>query len=89
MAVKLLNKYLSQNTPNIFVYRVTLIHHHSPAHTLSYTLVYKSSIPKLVFGVNSLLNHGLSGELAHCQAMLTGTSLWDVRGEPAMGSVMD
>lgn len=28
-------------------------------------------------------------QVAHCQAMVTGISLWDVRIEPAMGSVMD
>lgn len=42
------------------------------------------------FGVNSPLNHDFPGDVAHCQATLTGsTSLWDVRGEPAICSIMD
>lgn len=42
------------------------------------------------FGVNSPLNRDHPGDVAHCQATLTGsTSLWDVRGEPAICSIMD
>lgn len=88
MAVKLLKNYPSQNIP-MFVYRVALIHPPFSHTYFLYTLVYKSSIPTLVFGVNSPLHHDLTGELAHCKAMLSGSSLWDVRGEPAMCSVTD
>lgn len=82
MAVKLLKK-----DPNVFVYRVALILplFSSTLH-ISSPLVYKSIIPTLFFGVPPPLNHDLSGRAG---TLVTGTSLWDVSGEPAMGSVMD
>lgn len=84
MAVKRPNKYLPQDTPQIFVYMVALILPRSA------TLVYKPSIPTLTF-LEWIHYRTLElwGELAHCQARRTCTSLWDVRGEPAMGSIVD
>lgn len=68
MAVKLLNNFPSQNTPNIFVYRVALILPRSSTRTFLYTLVYKSSIPTLTHFLEWLhhwtMTFGWAGKLS-------------------------
>lgn len=84
MAVKLPNNYPFQDTPQFFC-----LHGSIDSPPFSYPCLQIQHPNTHIFGVNSPLNHELSGELAHCQVMLTSTSLWDVRGEPAIGSIMD